>query len=188
MVNNPVRVSRGLVPICCILILASFCVVPAWASDAAVSREIDRSSIPVGGEVLVTLAVGDLGVGGVVETIPEGFVFLETSFPEDRYSVSGQRLTFAVIDEREITYRVQAKAAGSWTFSGTWVDAVDKTEGAISPTAVTVGSGAAAAGAAPAGTGQAPGPTSAGGAPWAVVPALAAAAVAAGACAARKER
>jgi len=188
MVNNPVRVSRGLVPICCILILASFCVVPAWASDAAVSREINRSSVPVGGEVLVTLAVDDLSVGGVVETIPEGFVFLETSFPEDRYSVSGQRLTFAVIDEREITYRVQAKAAGSWTFSGTWVDAVDKTEGAISPTAVTVGSGAAAAGAAPAGTGQAPGPTSAGGAPWAVVPALAAAAVAAGACAARKER
>lgn len=181
-------VSRGLVPVCCIFILAALCVVPVWANDAAVSREVDRSSVPVGGEVLVTLSIDDLGVGGVVETIPEGFAFLKTSYPAEDYSVSGQKLVFAVIDEREITYQVRAETAGSWTFAGRWIDAVDKTEGAISPTAVTVGSGAAAAGAAPAGTGQAPGPTSAGDAPWAVIPALAAAAVAAGAYAARKKR
>ena len=178
-------VSRGLVPICCIFILAALCVVPAWASDATVFREVDRSSVPVGGEVLVTLSIDDLGVGGVVETIPEGFAFLTTSHPEGRYSVSGQRLMFALIDEREITYQVRAETTGSWTFAGRWIDAVDKTEGAISPTAVTVGSGAAAA--APAVTGQAPGAASAGGAPWAIV-ALAAAAIAAGAYAARKKR
>lgn len=188
MIENPVMVSRGLAPICCILILAAFCVVPVWANDAAVSREVDRSSVPVGDEVLVTLSVDSLSVGGVVETIPEGFAFLETSYPMEKYGVSGQTLTFAVIDEREITYRVQAKTAGSWTFAGRWIDAVDKTEGAISPTVVSVGSGVAAAGATPADAGQAPGPTSAGGAPWVVVPALTAAAVAAGTYAAHKKR
>ena len=171
-------VSSGRMLVCLICIFTVLCVVPAWAGDVAVSRKVDPSSVPVGGEVLVTLSIGGMGAGGIVETIPEGFTFLKASCPADEYRISGQKLTFAVINEPEITYRVRAETGGSRTFTGTWNDAVGKKEGTIPPTTINVGSGAAA-GAAPADTQQAaPAPTRAGSDAWAwTVLTLAAAAI-----------
>jgi len=182
-------ISNGRILVCLICIFTVFCVVPAWAGDVTVSRKVDQSSVPVGGEVLVTLSINGMSAGGIVETIPEGFSFLETSCPVDNYRISGQKLTFAVIGEPEITYRVRAETAGSRTFTGTWNDAVDKEEGTIAPTTVNVGSGSVA-GAAPADTNQmVPAPTSAGGSPWAwIVLILGAAVIVAGARAAGKKR
>jgi hypothetical protein len=179
--------GRGLVYLICIF--AAFCVVPVWAGDVAVSREIDPSSVPVGGETRVTLSISGMSAGGIVETIPEGFTFLKTSYPADNYRISGQKLTFAVIGETEITYQVRAEGEGARTFTGTWNDAVSKKEGTIPPTTVNGGSGAAA-GAAPAGTDRAtPGPTSAGGSPWAwIALTLAAAVIVAGAYGTGKKR
>jgi len=160
-------VSRSLVFAGLICILAAFCVVPVWAGDITVFRTINPTSVPVGGEVLVTLSIDGMDSGGIVETIPEGFLFIETSCPADNYRISGHKLTFAVIGESEITYRVRAEVAGSWTFTGTWNDVVSKNEGTIPPTTVNVGSGSAV-GAATAGNAQAePSPTNAGGRQWA---------------------
>lgn len=162
-------VSRSGVLACLICIFAAFCVVPAWAGDITVSRTIDPTSVPVGGEVLVTLSIDGMDAGGIVETIPGGFSFIETSCPADNYRISGQKLTFAVIGESEFTYRVRAEAAGSQTFTGTWSDAVSKKEEMIPPTTVNVGS-RPAVGAAPEGTAQEePSPTNAGGSQWAWV-------------------
>ncbi len=165
--KHTLRLSRGRVSIILICMFAVLCVVPAWAGGITVSRDIDPSSVPAGGEVLVTLSIDGMDAGGIVETIPEGFSFVETSFPADRYHISGQKLIFAVIGESEITYRVRAETAAPGTFTGTWNDAVSKEEGTIPPTAINGGS-RSAAGAAPAGTDPAePGPTRAGGSPWA---------------------
>jgi len=165
--RNILTVSWGRVLVFLICISAAFCVVPAWAGDVTVSRDIDPPSVSAGGEVLVTLSIDGMSAGGIVETIPEGFSFVETSHQADKYRISGQKLSFAVIGESEITYRVRAETAGPRTFTGTWNDAVSKKEGTIPQTAVNGGSGSAA-GAAPAGTDPAePGPTRAGGSPWA---------------------
>ncbi len=169
--KHTLRLSRGRVSIILICMFAVLCVVPAWAGGITVSRDIDPSSVPAGGEVLVTLSIDGMDAGGIVETIPEGFSFVETSFPADRYHISGQKLIFAVIGESEITYRVRAETADSRVFTGTWNDAVNKEEGTIPPTGINGGSGAALAG-------IDPGPTSAGGSPWAwVALTLAAAAI-----------
>jgi hypothetical protein len=58
--------------------------------DVTVSRTVDQSSVPVGGEVLVTLSINGMSAGGIVETIPEGFSFIETSCPEDNYRISAR--------------------------------------------------------------------------------------------------
>lgn len=172
------NVSRSLMFACLICIFTAFCIVPVLAGEITVFRTIDPASVPVGGEVLVTLSVDGMDAGGIVETIPEGFSFIETSCPADNYRISGHKLTFAVIGESEITYRVRAEVAGSRMFTGTWNDAVSKNEGTIPPTTVNVGSGSAV-GAAPEGNAQAePSPTNAGGSQWAwVVLTLAAVAI-----------
>lgn len=164
--KNILKASRGRVLVFLICIFATLCVAPVWAGGITVSRDIDSSSVPVGGEVLVTLSIDGMNAGGIVETIPEDFSFVETSCPADRYRVSGQKLIFAVIGESEITYRVRAETASSRAFTGTWNDAFSKEEGTIPPTTINGGSGLAA-GATRADTDPAgPDPTSAGGSSW----------------------
>ncbi len=80
-------------------------------------------------------------VVGIVETIPEGFDFVSTSHPLDQYDVSGQKIAFAVINETEITYRVQASSSGVGTFTGTWIDMLSDKEGAIRDITDVVGAG-----------------------------------------------
>ena len=94
--KHTLRHSRGRVSIILICMFAVLCVVPAWAGGITVSRDIDPSSVPAGGEVLVTLSIDGMDAGGIVETVPEGFSFVETSVPADRYHISGQKLIFAV--------------------------------------------------------------------------------------------
>lgn len=125
--------------VCLICLFGAFCVMPVWADDVSVSHKINRTSTPIGGEVLVTLSIDGLDAGGIVEIIPEGFSFLNTAHPEDKYQINGQKLVFSVIGEHEITYQARAESAGSWTFTGTWNDIMDKTEGTIQPITVTAG-------------------------------------------------
>jgi PGF-pre-PGF domain-containing protein len=110
---------------------------------------------PAAGEVFeVTLRItGELPlVVGIVETIPEGFSFVSTTHPAGNYSVSGQKVAFAVINETEIRYRVKAPSSGEGTFSGTWIDLLSENEGSIADTIVMVGGGGAGAIEAPAAT------------------------------------
>lgn len=103
-------------------------------------------------EFEVTLRItGELPlVVGIVETIPSGFSFVNTTHPAGNYSVSGQKVAFAVINETEIKYRVKAPSSGEGTFKGTWVDMLSENEGSIADTIVIVGGGGAGAIEAPA--------------------------------------
>lgn len=89
----------------------------------------------------VTLRIsGELPLAvGIVETIPEGFSFVSTTHPAGNYSVSGQKIAFAVIDEKEIKYKVIAPSSGEGTFTGTWIDMLSEKEGDIEDTTVIVG-------------------------------------------------
>jgi hypothetical protein len=84
-------------------------------------------------------------VVGIVETIPDGFSFESTTHPERNYSASGQKVAFAVIDEKEIKYTVKAPSSGEGTFSGTWIDMLSEHEGRIEDTTVMIGGGGAGA-------------------------------------------
>lgn len=78
-------------------------------------------------------------VVGIVETIPEGFSFVSTTHPAGNYSVSGQKVAFAVIDEKEIKYKVIAPPSGEGTFTGTWIDMLSEKKESIADTTVIVG-------------------------------------------------
>lgn len=122
-------------------IIAAFCILPAMAENVTVSREIDPSPASVGDEVQVHLSVDGMNTGGIVETIPDGCTFLSTTYPAEKYRVSGNTVLFSVIDSREITYLMQAQKEGTWIFAGTWDDTFNKTDGTIPESRLTVGKG-----------------------------------------------
>jgi len=61
-------------------------------------------------------------VVGIVETIPEGFSFPSSDVSTIPYKISGQKISFAAIDEAVIKYKVIAPSSGDGTFTGEWVD------------------------------------------------------------------
>jgi len=142
--NKNLRASWKRRAVCLICLFAVFCVIPVCADGVSVSHKINQTSVPLSGDVLVTLSVNNMDAGGLIEIIPEGFAFLDTSYPADRYQISGQELIFSVIGEQEITYQARAEKAGSWVFSGSWHDIMNKKEGTIQAITITAGSAASA--------------------------------------------
>ncbi len=123
----------------------------AWTVTAVQGAEVESVTryAPSGpapeAEFDVTLRInGELPlVVGIVETIPSGFSFVSTTHPADNYSVSGQMIAFAVINEKEIKYKVIAPPSGEGTFTGKWIDMLSEKEGNIADTTVIVGGGGA---------------------------------------------
>jgi len=71
-------------------------VVPVAACGTPVTRSLSTAE-PGAGEVFtVSLAVEGMTLGGVVETLPDGYTFAGTDHPDDRVLVRGQRVAFAV--------------------------------------------------------------------------------------------
>lgn len=146
-----------------ICIVAACCILPVMAENVTVSREITPSQASVGDEIQVHLSIDGMSTGGIVETIPDGCTFLSTTCPAEKYGVSGNSVLFSVIDDREITYAVRAQKEGTWTFAGTWDDALNRTDGAIPESLLTVGAGSGTASQASAESGAAaPSTTTAG--------------------------
>ncbi|MFZ2070597.1 MAG: hypothetical protein WAV32_03125 [Halobacteriota archaeon] len=86
----------------------------------------------------VMLEIKGFLIGGLVETIPEGFVFVSTTHPSNQTYKSGQKVVFAMINETSINYVVRAPTEGSGTFNGIWYDALNGTTGDIKQTEVSV--------------------------------------------------
>ena len=94
---------------------------------------------PVAGSTFdVTLSIEGLRIGGIVETIPDGFAFVSTTHPSNQTYISGQKVVFVVVNETSIKYEAQALSEGSGTFGGTWYDALSEKEGDIESTSVSV--------------------------------------------------
>ena len=95
--------------------------VDAQASPSA-HRYFSASSVPVGGELVVTVAARGYGhFGQVVETLPAGFTYV----PEDHPGVAsdGQEVVVHFLRNETITYKVTAPAvAGVGSFSGVMKD------------------------------------------------------------------
>lgn len=108
------------------LLLVSACLflwaTPVMAEEINVTRSFSTTSPSPNSEFNVMLTISDLNIGGIVETLPEGFSYVSTMHPSNQVSISGQKIAFAVINETEITYKVKAPSSGEGTFTGKWVD------------------------------------------------------------------
>ena len=78
-------------------------------------------SVAAGGDLVVTITAADYGASGqVVETLPIGFSYKESSVPESGVTVDDQAVGFTLLGETSFTYTVTTapSAAGPYTFSG----------------------------------------------------------------------
>lgn len=123
-----------------ILLLCLVAAVAATPVQAAPVREIAAAPLP-GEEFMVTLDLSGIAVGGIVETVPPGFTFVSTTHPPGRVSIKGQQVSFVVLNDTIVRYRVRAPDTGSGTFTGVWEDFLADKHGAIDGTEVTVRTG-----------------------------------------------
>ena len=110
----------------------------AKATDTAVTRTPSTTTPTPDSTFEVMLNIAGLQIGGVVETIPDGFAFISTTHPSNQTYVSGQKVVFTVVNETSIRYEVRAPSEGSGTFSGTWYDALNEMGGNVDSTSVSV--------------------------------------------------
>ncbi len=129
--------------------------VPVCAQAASITRTLSTAEPSGGEEFTVTLSVRDIAVGGIVESLPEGYAFAGTTHPTARVRVSGQKIAFAVLNETEISYTVRAPGSGSGDIAGQWEDFTGEEIGTVPASHVAVDGidvSGEAAGAEPAGT------------------------------------
>ena len=121
-----------------VLALAPIVNVKATATGTTITRTLSTTSPTSDSTFDVMLNIAWLQIGGVVETIPDGFAFISTTHPSNQTYVSGQKVVFTVVNETSIRYEVRAPLEGSGTFDGTWYDALNEMEGNIDSTSVSV--------------------------------------------------
>lgn len=140
---------------CMALCTLTLLCIPACAADTLIARTISPAS-PVQGEtVTVTLSLPPAFFGGVIEQLPEGFMFGGTSHPQNGMRQSGRTVIFAVTDEEQITYTVRVPPAGCGTITGEWENIGSRRSGNIPATVIaTAGTDPASCGT---GTRQSPG-------------------------------
>ena len=110
----------------------------AKATDTTITRTPSTTNPTPGSTFEVMLNITGLQIGGVVETIPDGFAFISTTHPSNQTYLSGQKVVFVMVNVTSIKYEVRAPSEGSGTFSGTWYDALNEMEGNIDSTSVSV--------------------------------------------------
>ncbi|MDO8841243.1 PGF-pre-PGF domain-containing protein [Methanocalculus sp.] len=147
-------ILRGLkVTLCCLILLLALSVMPAVADETVVSRSV-LTGIQGWSDLQITLEIEGMPAGGIIETLPEGFTFLETDHPADRVYRADQQIIFSVIEDETIIYTARSQNAGSNVISGRWDNLVENAQGIIADTLVNVeSSGGGSSGGSVAGTG-----------------------------------
>lgn len=95
---------------------------------------VDRTISEVApNEFDVTLTLDNITICGIAETLPDDLAYVGTTHPIEKVRVSGQRVSFAVINETRVTYRVRSSTSGSGTLeiTGIWIDLLSDSEGAV---------------------------------------------------------
>ncbi|MGC9436231.1 MAG: hypothetical protein ACP5C4_09205 [Methanomicrobiales archaeon] len=119
----------------CLLLLAF--PVSVSATDVSRSMDIQGSGTPV--EVTVSLPA-DLAVAGLVEELPVGWEYLDSSLSAHRVRVADGTVLFALVDGGgDLAYRVLPPETCTGTFHGTLHDFVNGTEIALPDTRVEEG-------------------------------------------------
>ena len=80
------------------------------------TRSINPATVAPGGTVTVTIQAADYGqAGGVTETLPAGFAYVDSSLSASQVNESGQNVRFTLQGDTSFTYTVTASGtAGSY--------------------------------------------------------------------------
>ena len=111
---------------------------PSTQQTASATRSFSPSPVEAGGQLIVTISVGNYGgIGQLTETFPDGFTFVESS---PSVTPSGRTLTFNLVGDTSVNYTLTAPtAAGSKSgFSGTLAPADGASVSVGGPDRVTV--------------------------------------------------
>lgn len=103
----------------------------ASASGHTATRHISEHWVAPGDEVVITISATGYGaLGQVVETLPPGFAYVESSISEGTRT-DGQSVVFTLLGEESFTYTVAvSNIEGVYSFSGIVKD-LDKEERAV---------------------------------------------------------
>ena len=108
-------------------------------TGASATRSFSPATVAAGGQVVVAITAANYGgFGEVEETLPAGFTYVSSIFPDP--VVSGQEVRFDLLGETSFTYTVTASDVdGTYTFSGTLTDSDNNVHTVGGDTTVTVG-------------------------------------------------
>ena len=116
---------------------------PALPTSASATRSFSAASVEPGGELTVTIAAANYGpLGGVTETLPDGFSYVSSTHGDVTPPADGnsQEVRFTLLGETSFTYTVTAsEVEGPHTFSGTLRDSDENVHAVGGDTTVTVG-------------------------------------------------
>ena len=106
-----------------VLFVVSILMVPTVAGAPISSRTMPES-VNMGAPFTVSIAVSDYGsFGMVVETIPDGFIYVESTLDVTQAEDTGNTVRFSLLGESSFDYTLIAPSnENSYTFSGTITD------------------------------------------------------------------
>ena len=92
---------------------------PVSASGHSAARHLSQDWVAPGEAIVVTIAAtGYGGLGQVVETLPQGFTYVESTLSVGARA-DGQRVLFTLLGEESFSYAVMAShREGAYSFSG----------------------------------------------------------------------
>lgn len=114
-----------------LLLTLVLCVTPASAGSA--ERTLP-SSVSTNEAFQVTIDVADYGAAGqVLEKLPTGFTYVDSTLPEEAVTVNGSKVSFLLMNEESFSYTLKApSSSGTYQFTGILRD-INKTEFSILP-------------------------------------------------------
>lgn len=127
-----------------LFLLLILCAVPASAGSA---ERILPSSVKTNEVFQVTVNVADYGAAGqVLEKLPSGFTYVNSTLPERAVTVKGDEVSFLLMTEKSFGYTLKAPASsGTYKFAGILRD-INKTEFTIFPSGSSIKVGSTSGG------------------------------------------
>jgi hypothetical protein len=106
-------------PLFLVLFVISILILPTAAGAVTSSRTLP-TSVNVGAPITVSITVSDYGsIGQVVETIPDGFMYVESSLGTTQTEDIGNTVRFRLMGESSFDYTLIASSnENTYTFSG----------------------------------------------------------------------
>ena len=125
--RKPLLAMVGILPLLFVAVCVSTMVAEiATAESATVMRTLPAGPVSAGESFTVTIkARGYDTFGNVIEKLPEGCCYLESTLDSGQVAVndSTNTVTFILVDDASFTYTVTAPdEVGTYTFSGELID------------------------------------------------------------------
>ncbi len=116
------------IPLFLVLFIALVMILPTAAGAVTSSRTMP-ASVNVNTPITVSIAVSDYGSAGtVIETIPDGFIYIDSTIDTSQVAASVNTVTFTLFGETIFDYTIIASSnAGTYAFDGIIKD-FDKNE------------------------------------------------------------